>query len=420
MAKKIYLYDTEYDCIGTGSCSLMNIQWQLEWANGEDLDVHISSVGGNAIQAVAIYNLLKKYEGKVTIYIDALAASAACTIAMAGSERIMSKYALLMIHKPSVDTGGTADDINGDVKMLDAIEANIVSILSDASGQSPEKITEMLAETTWLDAETALSLGFVTSIEDYSAEIKNAAIVSNYVKAAPKKLQLVVNKILIPETKNTVMDNKLIEATNAILNKVLNYFKKATNKITTDKGDRFVVGVLNIGSPVFNDADMDKAAEDEEDAPATDSAGNKVVLSIKDGKVSNVKNADDPDADKEDEEKDDDTEVDNKVVLNSHGIKVTNKIERKVVINAIAGKLKEVTNKTIEQDAIIVDLRSQLVLSHADNQKTLDQVKSEFTPEGSKRSDKAKTEAGVSNFLLPTTEIGKKAAALAVKNSVKK
>jgi ATP-dependent protease ClpP protease subunit len=67
---KIYLYDTDTDCIGSGSLSSSYIQWQLEAANGQDVEVHISSVGGSAFDAIAIYDLLKKNTGNVTTYIE--------------------------------------------------------------------------------------------------------------------------------------------------------------------------------------------------------------------------------------------------------------------------------------------------------------------------------------------------------------
>src|SRR6201996_9729175 len=106
MSYKIYLYDTDTDCIGSGTLSSSSIQLQLEAAAGQCEEVHISSVGGSAFDAIAIYDLLKKYPGNVTTYIDALAASAASIVAMGGKSIVMSKYALLMIHKPMVGSGG--------------------------------------------------------------------------------------------------------------------------------------------------------------------------------------------------------------------------------------------------------------------------------------------------------------------------
>jgi hypothetical protein len=73
MNYKIYLYDTDTDCIGSGNLSSSYLQYHLETAAGQDVDVHISSAGGSAFDAIAIYDLLKKYPGNVTTYIDALA-----------------------------------------------------------------------------------------------------------------------------------------------------------------------------------------------------------------------------------------------------------------------------------------------------------------------------------------------------------
>ncbi len=54
-----------------------------------DISVRLNSGGGIATQGIAIYNALKNFDGNVTIYIDALAASAASVIAMAGDSIIM-------------------------------------------------------------------------------------------------------------------------------------------------------------------------------------------------------------------------------------------------------------------------------------------------------------------------------------------
>jgi ATP-dependent protease ClpP protease subunit len=50
----------------------------------EQIDVRINSPGGNFWDGLAIYNLIKQHAAKVTVFIDALAASAASVIAIAG------------------------------------------------------------------------------------------------------------------------------------------------------------------------------------------------------------------------------------------------------------------------------------------------------------------------------------------------
>src|ERR1700712_3373600 len=176
MSYKIYLYDTDTDCIGSGNLSSAYIQTQLEAAAGQDVEVHISSVGGSAFDAIAIYDLLKKYPGQVTTYIDALAASAASIVAMGGQNIIMSKYALLMIHKPMVGSGGNADELLKDVQMLNVVQSRLAQIYMDKTGLDGITVNNLINAVTWMTADQALNLGFIDAIEDYSDTVINHAL----------------------------------------------------------------------------------------------------------------------------------------------------------------------------------------------------------------------------------------------------
>ena len=204
---KIYLYDTETDCIGSGSLSSAYIKTQLDAAAGADVEVHISSVGGSAFDAIAIYDMLKKYPGKVTTYIDALAASAASIVAMAGKQIVMSKYALLMIHKPMVGSGGNADELLKDVQMLNVVQSRLAQIYMDKSGLDGVTVNSLINSVTWMTADQALNLGFIDAIEDYSDTIINSALIKKYTDTAPAVYQRCINKILNKKS-NMNMDNR--------------------------------------------------------------------------------------------------------------------------------------------------------------------------------------------------------------------
>ena len=70
---------------------------ELESGEG-DITVWINSPGGSVFAAAEIYTMLCDYKGKVTVKIDAIAASAASVVAMAGDRVLMSPVAVLMIH----------------------------------------------------------------------------------------------------------------------------------------------------------------------------------------------------------------------------------------------------------------------------------------------------------------------------------
>lgn len=60
-----------------------------------DVTVWINSPGGNVFAAAEIYTMLKDYKGSITVKIDAIAASAASVVAMAGDTVQMSPVATL-------------------------------------------------------------------------------------------------------------------------------------------------------------------------------------------------------------------------------------------------------------------------------------------------------------------------------------
>jgi ATP-dependent Clp protease protease subunit len=400
---KIYLYDTDTDCIGSGPLSSSYIQSQLEAAAGQDVEVHISSVGGSAFDAIAIYDLLKKYPGTVTSYIDALAASAASVVAMGGQTVIMSKYALMMIHKPMVGTGGNADELLKDVQMLNIVQARLAQIYMDKTGLDGVTVNSLINAVTWLSADQALDLGFIDQVEDYTADIVNSGIIKDYAGTAPAIYQRCINKLLNKNNTNKMnMENKeLIEKTTSVLDKIMNYFKKVVNKQTiTDKGTLHHSGLIDEGTEVYQDADMTTMAGND---TYTTSAGSKI--SVKGGQVQKVTPPlSDPDADPDaDSFQDDDDDM------------PSDKL-KKGKVGDVQNNIQSIKAKLHAQNALLSEARAALETANARLNKTREEVKNEvrsnFTPEGSKRSNKAKTEQAP--FFAPTTTIAKNAVKRAI------
>ncbi|MFV3561804.1 ATP-dependent Clp protease proteolytic subunit, partial [Mycobacterium tuberculosis] len=92
-----------------------------------------------------IIQALRAYQGKVTIYIDGLAASMASAIAMVGDETIMAESGLMMVHKPWDSSIGNADDLRRDAAKLDRIEAQLIGIYAKRTGLPEGDLAQMLA-----------------------------------------------------------------------------------------------------------------------------------------------------------------------------------------------------------------------------------------------------------------------------------
>lgn len=129
-----------------------------------DVTVWINSPGGDVFAASQIYNMLKEYNGKVTVKIDGIAASAASVIAMAGSEIIMSPVAIMMIHNPATVIFGEASDFQSGIDMLSEVKESIVNAYEKKTRLARNKISKMMDAETWFSANKAVELGFADKV----------------------------------------------------------------------------------------------------------------------------------------------------------------------------------------------------------------------------------------------------------------
>ena len=129
-----------------------------------DLTVWLNSPGGDVFAASQIYTMLRNHKGKVTVKINALAASAASVVAMAGDETLIAPTAMLMIHDPACFASGNKADMEKAIELLEEVKESIINAYEEKSHLSRAKIAKMMSEETWLNAKKALQLGFVDGI----------------------------------------------------------------------------------------------------------------------------------------------------------------------------------------------------------------------------------------------------------------
>lgn len=136
-----------------------------------DLNVRINSGGGNAFMGIAIYNALKVRDGKVTVQIDGIAASAASIIAMAGEEIVMRDGSLMMIHNSSSITIGTAKDHEKSIEAMQRLDGEMAKLYSKRTGVKEKDAKAMMDEETWMTGDEAVKKGFATKAgEDKAME----------------------------------------------------------------------------------------------------------------------------------------------------------------------------------------------------------------------------------------------------------
>lgn len=191
-----------------------------------DITVRINSSGGYVDAGVAIYNALIAHKGKVTIQIDALAASAASIIAMAGEERIMRTGSLMMIHDPASYTFGNADEHEKSRVHLDKLGDLMAGIYADRTGEGEDILRADMREELWMTGAEAVERGFATSTESKKAVAVSAFDFRIYANAPDKLKQLA-------EKKSWSLDREINAAASATANTSLKE-KPVTEKTTAD------------------------------------------------------------------------------------------------------------------------------------------------------------------------------------------
>ncbi|QPC48417.1 Clp protease ClpP [Mangrovibacillus cuniculi] len=183
---------TIYGIIGNSywgdSFSANDIDRALKEANGNNLEVHINSPGGDAFMGIAIYNRLKRYPGNVKVYVDGWACSAASIIAMAADDLVMGMGSMLMIHEASNIVWGTKTAMRKEAEILDELEEGIIDIYMTKATVSREEIRTKVDAETWFSAKSALEIGFATQSE--SVEESNEESPSNNALDGSQKRQI--------------------------------------------------------------------------------------------------------------------------------------------------------------------------------------------------------------------------------------
>lgn len=135
--------------------------------DGEALDLHIDSCGGDVLAGIAIANRIRELVSnghEVTCTVDGLAASIASVIAMACNEIIMYPQSFLMIHNPWTFTMGDADNLRKEAANLDTMKAAIVSFYRGKFDRTDDEIREMMDAETWISGENAGDFGLVVTL----------------------------------------------------------------------------------------------------------------------------------------------------------------------------------------------------------------------------------------------------------------
>lgn len=208
-----------------------------------DITVWINSPGGDCVAAAQIYNMLSTYNGKVTVKIDGIAASAASVIAMAGDTVLVSPVSMLMIHNPATIAWGDHAEMQKAIAMLSEVKESIINAYVLKTGLSRARLSHLMDAETWMDANKAVELGFADGI------LTRAKAVPDEEEENPEEDEKEEGEEeeKKPPAAETSMLFSRRAVNNALLNKLEKHYSKPKPKITQQTQ---IPGNTETGRPV--------------------------------------------------------------------------------------------------------------------------------------------------------------------------
>jgi len=144
---------------------------ELNAVDASTLTVRINSPGGDVFDGFAMYQALLRHQARVVVEVDALAASAASVIAMAGDEINMADTSLLMVHDPWTFAIGNSADLREQADLLDQVAGSIVAAYTRRDGVDADTIKSAMAAETWYTATEAREAGLVDNVTEAPASV---------------------------------------------------------------------------------------------------------------------------------------------------------------------------------------------------------------------------------------------------------
>jgi ATP-dependent Clp protease protease subunit len=198
---ELYGYISEYSWFDDDITPAMFKDDLYAHGNGGPITIRINSYGGDVIAASLMNTIIRDYPGKVTVQVDGIAASAATVVAVAGDHLRIQETGYLMVHDPAMVfflAQINLEDMGRMTEALKSIKEGIVNAYETKTGLSRTRLSKLMTDETWMDAQKALDLGFVDEVlrggEKSFALLENAAAVNalgNFTNVPPAVMQAI-------------------------------------------------------------------------------------------------------------------------------------------------------------------------------------------------------------------------------------
>lgn len=145
----------------------------LQEMGDEPIKIFINSQGGHVEAGDTIHDMIKFVKPKVMVIGTGWVASAGITIYLAADKE--NRYSLpntrYMIHQPLGQCRGQATDLHIEALEIARVRERINKIISTATNQPLEKVTNDTDRNYWLNCDEAVDYGIVNKVISFYDEL---------------------------------------------------------------------------------------------------------------------------------------------------------------------------------------------------------------------------------------------------------
>lgn len=146
----------------------------LSTAANDEVEVQLSSLGGEVSHAIDIYNQFQAH-GNITVIMSSFNASSSTLLALGAKKTVIHSNSFYLIHKPMLNISAWANmnedeitalitDLEKDKKFLEKLSAELTKMYMIKTGKSSKEVLSLMTENKWITATEAKAFGFVDEI----------------------------------------------------------------------------------------------------------------------------------------------------------------------------------------------------------------------------------------------------------------
>ena len=179
----------------------------LDAMGGRDVTIHLNSEGGVVSSGLSIHNQLQFYDGKVTVEVDAQAASIASVLMLGADEINASANATVMVHRVWAVATGNAADFRSTAEIMEKLDMDVAGVYAQRTGKSDrywfDKMSRNGGDGTYMAAQEALEEGLIDGIRAGKKSKKKA-------QAAEKMAPVAMIAPAFSALQNTLARQKMV------------------------------------------------------------------------------------------------------------------------------------------------------------------------------------------------------------------